>query len=145
MLILSFPNSETLAFFVLSLLFFIITGGLVGSGFYTKTTEIITYDPPSVKEGPLLPEYFRGHCSVLLDEAVYLIGGVNTQSKVLAIDIRTSDMTYKSELNHGQDLHACAQITGSNPKIIVSGGSDGNGYKSTEIYDIANDSWENGK
>ena len=55
-------------------------------------------------------------------------------------------MTYKSELNHGRYWHACAQITGSNPKIIVSGGSDNNGdVKSTEIYDNLNDSWEIGK
>ena len=54
-------------------------------------------------------------------------------------------MTYKSELNHGRYYHACAQITGSNPKIIVSGGYDGNGYKTTEIYNVVNDSWENGK
>ena len=99
-----------------------------------------------MKEGPTLPEKFYRHCSVLLDEAVYLIGGGSTPSKVLAIDVRTSDMTYKSELNHGRYWHACAQITGSNPKIIVSGGYyNGNSLKSTEIYDIANDSWENGK
>ena len=100
-----------------------------------------------MKKGPKLPENFYRHCSVLLDEAVYLIGGGSTPSKVLAIDIRTSDMTYKSELNHGRDFHACAQITGSNPKIIVSGGYDRNGHpmKSTEIYNIINDSWEIGK
>ena len=98
-----------------------------------------------MKEGPKLPEYFYGHCSVLLDEAVYLIGGRSTPSKVLAIDVRTSDMTYKSELNHGRYWHACAQITRSNPKIIVSGGIDDNGYKTTEIYNVVNDSWENGK
>ena len=140
-------NSETWTFFVLSLLFFIIPAGYVGSsGSPTKTTEIITYDPPSVKEGPLLPEYFRYHCSVIVDNLVYLIGGFDTRSKVLAIDVRTSNMTYKSELNHGRYRHACAKITGSNPKIIVSGGYyNGNYFKSTEIYNIANDSWENGK
>ena len=141
-----FPNSDTLAFFVLSLLFFIITGGLVGSAVsYTKTTELITYDPPSVKEGPLLPEEFSYHCSVLVGEFAYLIGGHDTPSKVLAIDIRTSDMTYKSELNHGRFYHACAEITGINPKIIISGGFYDNVSKSTEIYDIANDSWIDGK
>ena len=90
----------------------------------------------------MLLEEFYYHCSVLLDELVYLIGGWVTKSKVLAIDIRTSNMTYKSELNHGRSDHACAQITGSNPKIIVSGGW---ASKSTEIYDIANDSWVDGK
>ena len=98
-----------------------------------------------MKEGPLLPENFYRHCSVLLDEAVYLIGGGSTPSKVLAIDVRTSNMTYKSELNHGRYRHACAKITGSNPKIIVSGGSSSTVYKSTEIYNVVNDSWENGK
>ena len=141
--------SETLAFLVLSLLFFhIITGGFVGTSGYleTKTTELVTYDPPSVKEGPLLPERFYEHCSVIMDSTFYLIGGFETQSKILAIDVRTSEMTYKSELNHGRKRHACAQITGSNRKIIVSGGSDNNGdVKSTEIYDNLNDSWEIGK
>ena len=125
-----------------------IPRGYIGSSGLnsTKTTEVITYDPPLAKEGPLLLEEFYYHCSVLLDELVYLIGGWVTKSKVLAIDIRTSDMTYKSELNHGRYEHACVQIIGSNPKIVVSGGYDGNGYvKSTEIYNIANDSWENGK
>ena len=55
-------------------------------------------------------------------------------------------MTYKSDLNYERYAHACAQITGSNPKIIVSGGSNNNGdVKSTEIYDNLNDSWEIGK
>ena len=99
-----------------------------------------------MKEGPLLPEEFLYHCSVIVEDVTYLIGGDYTRSKVLAIDIRTSDMTYKSELNHGRNYHACAQITGSNPKIIVSGGYfNFDVYKSTEIYDIVNDSWENGK
>ena len=98
-----------------------------------------------MKEGPLLPEAFYYHCSVITGDITYLIGGYDTRSKVLAIDIRTSDMTYKSELNHGRYYHACAEISGSNPKIVVSGGYDGSGYKSTEIYDIANDSWEMGK
>ena len=98
-----------------------------------------------MKEGPLLPEYFRDHCSVLIGDFSYLIGGYGTRSKVLAIDIRTSDMTYKSELNHGRYYHACAQIIGSNPKIVVSGGFDDNGYKTTEIYNVVNDSWEIGE
>ena len=133
---------------VLSLQFYIITGGFVGTSGYseTKTTELVMYHPASVKEGPLLPENFYEHCSVIMDSTVYLIGGFETQSKILAIDIRSSEMTYKSELNHGRKRHACAQITGLNPKIIVSGGSNNNGdVKSTEIYDNLNDSWEIGK
>ena len=60
------------------------------------------------------------------------------------IDVRTSVMTYKSELNHGRYYHACAQITGLNGKkqIVVSGGYGAD--KKTEIYDIDNDDWQEG-
>ena len=111
----------------------------------TKTTEQITVDPPAVRGGPLLPEYFLRHCSVLVDDKVFLIGGgVDTENKLLMIDVGTSAMTYKSELIHECYDHACAQITGSNGKkqIVVSGGF---GLKSTEIYDIDMDKWQEGK
>ena len=95
-----------------------------------------------MKRGPLLPENFYYHCSVLVDNIVYLIGGLDTQSKVLAIDIRTFGMTYKRNLNRKHARHSCALINGSDPKIIVSGGYDS---KLTDIYDIVKDSWEIGK
>ena len=108
------------------------------------TTEIIAIDPPSVKEGPSLPEEFYGHCSVLVGNKVFLIGGTDTEKKVLAIDITTSVMTYKRELNVGHTIgHACAVLTGTDgkTKIIVAGGNG----RTTEIYDIENDYWQLGK
>ena len=122
-----------------------ITGGNVGTktGIYTKTTELVTIDPPSVQAGPQLPLKFVQHCSVLIDNVVYLIGGYLTSKKVLAIDVKTSQMTFKSELNNGRCFHACAIITEPKPKIVVVGGQFA--YKSTEIYDVEKNSWENGK
>ena len=98
-----------------------------------------------MKEGPPLTDEFRAHCSVRVGDIAYLIGGYWTLNKVLAIDVRSSEMTYKSELRHGRNMHACTIIPGSNPKIIVSGGYNNGDVKSTEIYDIENDSWEIGE
>ena len=128
-----------------TLLLWVFLGGYLPNG-PTKTTELVTTNPPTVSKGPQLPENFYWHCSVLVEDKVFLIGGVDTQNKLLMIDVRTSVMTYKSELNHGRYDHACAQITGTNGKnqIVVSGGVDGINDKSTEIYNIDADSWEQG-
>ena len=101
-----------------------------------------------MSKGPDLPDNFYLHCSVLVEDYVFLIGGVTTRNKLLMIDVRTSVMTYKSELTHGRYYHACAQITGSNGNkhIIVSGGYVGSFVsKSTEIYNIETDIWQKGK
>ena len=100
-----------------------------------------------VKDGPVLPDYFRRHCSVLVEDKIFLIGGVDTQNTLLTIDVRTSAMTYKNELNHGRFDHACVQIIGSNGKkqIVVSGGRDGTKHGTTEIYEIEKDIWHQGK
>ena len=131
-----------------TLLLLLFLGGILPDA-YTKTTELVTTNPPTARAGPELPENFYRHCSVLVEDYVFLIGGVTTQNKVLMIDLRTSVMTYKSELNHGRYDHACAQVTGLNGKkqIVVSGGYDVNFIesKSTEIYDIDNDIWQEGK
>ena len=119
-------------------------GGVLPIGYPTKTTELVTTNPVTVSEGPLLPENFYGHCSVLVKDNLFLIGGDGTQNKLLMIDVRTSVMTYKSELNHGRYWHACAEISGSNGQelVVVSGGYGAS--KSTEIYDIDNDIWQEG-
>ena len=129
-----------------TLLLWVFLGGYLPGG-STKTTELVTTNPPTVREGPQLPENFVSHCSVLVEDKVFLIGGLGTENKLLMIDLRTSAMTYKSELNHGRYYHACAQITGSNGKklIVVSGGYDGINDKSSEIYHIDNDVWKEGK
>ena len=130
-----------------TLLLLLFLGGFSPDG-STKTTELVTTNPATVRAGPLLPENFFYTCSVLVEDKVFLIGGIGTENKLLMIDVRTSAMTYKSELNHGCHLHACAQITGTNGKnqIVVSGGYVNQvESKSTEIYDIDNDVWQEGK
>ena len=125
-----------------SLLLLLFVGGF--SPIYTKTTELVTTNPPTAREGPLLPDYFYDFCAVLVQDKVFLIGGHVTENKLLVIDVKTSAMTYKSELNHGRYWHACAEISGSNgeEQVVVSGGYGAS--KSTEIYDIDNDIWQEG-
>ena len=127
-----------------TLLLWLFLGGYLPGG-STKTTELVTTNPPTVREGPQLPENFDSHCSVLVEDKIFLIGGGSTPNKLLMIDVRTSAMTYKSELNHGRYYHACAQITGLNGKkqIVVSGGYGAD--NTTEIYDIDNNVWKKGK
>ena len=127
-----------------TLLLWVFLGGYLPNG-PTKTTELVTTNPPTVSKGPQLPENFYWHCSVLVEDKVFLIGGGSTRTKLLMIDVRTSVMTYKSELNHGRYYHACAQITGLNGKkqIVVSGGYGAD--NTTEIYDIDNNVWKKGK
>ena len=114
----------------------------------TKTTELVTINQPTVREGPELPGYFAYSCSVLVEGNVYLIGGIDTENMLilntlLMIDVRTSEMIYKRELDYYTFGHACAKITGLNGNKIVVSGGDGV-YLSTEIYDINNDIWQHG-
>ena len=107
-------------------------------------TELVTVNPPSVKQGPKLLEEFIFHCSVLVENQVYVIGGFGpAQTKVLMIDTTTSAMTYKSQIRNGRYAHSCARITGPDGvnQILVAGGFNGYNYlKSTEIYSIDEDS-----
>ena len=130
------------------MLFFVITGGLVPSSGTPKTTELVGINPPSVKQGPPLPEDFARHCSVLVGDEAYLIGGSLTSKKVLAIDIRTSTMTYKSELLYERPFGpTCALIKGSNSKIVVIGGEDLNSPENLpiEVFNIGSSTWSKGK
>ena len=109
----------------------------------------MTLHPPLVSKGPVLPDNFDRHCSVLVKDQVFLIGGVETQSKVLSISLNDSSMSYKSELQQGRWNLACAKMLGSNlvPLIVVTGGRIGANSltKTTEIYCTKHNAWKFGK
>ena len=115
----------------------------------TKATELVTLNPPAVSKGPTLPDNFDRHCSVLVEDQVFLIGGVETKSKVLSMKLNDSSMSYKSELNQGRWNLACAKMNGSNmvPLIVVTGGRIGGNSltKTTEIYCTKHNAWKFGK
>ena len=126
---------------------YIITGGFTTDDSILKTTEIVSIDPPISTEGPELPDYFYGHCSVLVNNEVFLIGGIETKTKVLAISVKDGSMSYKSPLQIQRFHHSCSTITGNDgyEKIVVTGGCCGLAYSSTEIYSVEDDIWTHGK
>ena len=129
---------------------FPILGGKVGpSGTSTKTTELVTLHPPLVSKGLTLPDNFARHCSVLVKDQLFLIGGVETESKVLSIKLSDLSMSYKSELEQGRWNLACAKMIGLNlvPLIVVTGGRIGGNAltKTTEIYCTKHNAWKFGK
>ena len=128
---------------------FILIGGVVPSGdFYepTRTTEIVSFDTSSVKEGPMLPDLFYNHCSVSVGDTVYLIGGYETREKVLAISLADGSMNYMAPMQTYRGDHTCATMEGpdGDTLIVVAGGNDGTFTKVTEIYSIATNSWKLG-
>ena len=113
-----------------------------------QSTQLVTLDPPSAIDGPvILPEAFDEHCSVLVDDTVYLIGGYEPRDKVLAISIHDGSMNYLTPLNIGRYKHACGYFTNDQGEkvIVVSGGNDGSGFMSTEMMVIGTNLWEEGK
>lgn len=105
----------------------------------SKTTELITIAPPDARPGPVLPHFFHGHCSVLVGNTVYLIGGEPGYTKVLSISIDDGKMFNKSETNFEHFQSGCATFVNGNKSFIVSGGSYGGNI--TEIFDVENDIW----
>ena len=109
----------------------------------------MTLHPPVVSKGPTLLDNFERHCSVLVNDQVFLIGGVETESKVLSMKLNDSNMSYKSELKQGRWNLACAKMNGSNmvPWIVVAGGRIRGNFltKTTEIYCTKHNAWKFGK
>ena len=120
-----------------------------------KTTNLISISPPNAIIGPVkLPEGVYGHCTVLVDEAIYLIGGYwmnsGTSNNVLSIEIGNGRMTTKTSSTFDRIHHGCAIFRHGNKTYIIVAGSH-KGYaryypfsKTSEIYDVQNDVWTEG-
>ena len=108
-----------------------IAGGFLNGWQYygTDSTELISFSPPLARKGPItLPYRIREHCTVLIGDYVYLIGGYSATfkamiKKVLAINIHNGEMRYMAEMNYVHRSHTCATISrGNKTLIIVAGG-----------------------
>lgn len=108
-----------------------ITGGYLNGWQYygTDSTELISFSPPLARKGPItLPYRVREHCTVLIGDYVYLIGGHSATfkdsiKKVLAIDIHNGAMRYMADMSHVRRSHTCSTISrGNKTLIIVAGG-----------------------
>ena len=143
--------------------FFSLSGGMIktlteaGSSLVlgTSTTTLITISPPNAEIGPVtLPESVYGHCTVLVDDIIYLIGGywmvTKTSNKGLSIMINNGKMTPIPNLKFGRIHHGCATFTYGNKKFIVVAGAN-RGYsnyysvsKTSEIFDVQANVWKEG-
>lgn len=113
-----------------------------------NTIELVTLSPPSaIDSSIILPEFFYQHCSVLVDDIVYLIGGESTRNTVLAISITDGTMEYLTPLRRERYKHGCAHFTNEQGErvIVVSGGGSKYGpVESTDIMTIGQNSWVKG-
>jgi len=87
-----------------------------------------------------IPDGFYGGCAIAIsDEEIWLIGGIDTYSRILSFNTRNHEFTEVNtiQLKEGRFRHACIQIPGTT-KIMVSGGVDSSFsvFDSAEIIDF---------
>ena len=119
---------------------FNVLGGDDGSN-GLRSTELITMNPPSTRYGPTLPKGLFAHCSVIVENTIFVIGGVSTSGttqETLKIDIATGKITYGPDMDFARFRHACTSYTndkGENAILVVSG-CCGDAYSTTEILKV---------
>ena len=117
---------------ICKIIIFNVLGGSDGSN-SLRSTELITINPPSTRYGPTLPKGVRGHCSVIVGETIFVIGGYpRLTRKTLMIDSGTGNITNGPDMAFGRLWHACTTYInekGENTILVV--GSFTNGAQST--------------
>ena len=127
----------------------------MGSILGTNETNLITISPFQAIVGPVtLPEGVYGHCTVLVNDKIMLIGGFWMDSgssvKVLSITSDNGAMEYMTNLKFGRIHHGCATFTKGNKKFVVVAGAN-RAYdkyysvsKTSEILDVEENNWSVG-
>jgi len=85
-----------------------------------------------------IPDGFYGGCAIAIsDEEIWLIGGIDTYSRILSFNTRNHEFTEVNtiQLKEGRIGHRCIQIPGTT-KIMVTGGKDSSVLDSAEIIDF---------
>lgn len=112
----------------------IISGGLDFEGTALASSEILT-ETGTVMEGPDLKVPMHGHCMVLLQNDIYVLGGDRTP-KSRKTFIHDSNFNYKSDAPRLIEHRVHFVCSVFENKIIVAG--DGT---SAEIFDPISNSW----
>lgn len=112
------------------------------------TTELISFSPPNSSIGPIkLPEPIRYHCSVLIDDKVYVIGGTSKTPDVLksvySISIHDGKIANHSDMINKRAKHGCASFKIGN-KTLIAVGFGSFGWHKTEIMDVQDNVWFQG-
>ena len=76
-----------------------------------RSTELITINPPSTRYGPTLPKGLYSHCSVIIRDKIFVIGGRNSNGhgfkETLMIDVATREITNGPDMHFARKYHAC--------------------------------------
>ena len=114
-----------------------------------KTIEIIdTVNGDVSVLQQTLPEPISDHCSILVNQSVFIIGGYNVShsNKTFIMDLQTLKITPGPEMEMARSYFGCATM---NSRVIVAGGwtSDYISVKTSEYLDLKsnNPSWQRGK
>ena len=130
-----------------------IMGGYNEHGKLNSTEFVSTKD--GAVNGPTLPEGVMSHCSVILNENIYLIGGSNiinhedTESRHVWVANPSNGFNFTEgpPLITPRMSHGCSTMSKDDKSIIiVAGGMTnlGHGSKSVEILDPSSNKWVKG-
>ena len=129
----------------------ILTGGYNGNN-RLSSIEMLSPNTTAKTLSVQLPTGFSSHCQVPWDsETFFVIGGwtgSRRRDESYFINVKTSQRTNGPSLNTGRDGHACGELeVNGRTFIIVTGGYNGYGLRSTEILDKSNvgQGWQKGK
>ena len=120
-----------------------LSGGAEGYN-ALRSTVLITINPPSTKYGPTLPKDLLGHCSVLVGDTIFVIGGRTKGyyvKKTLMIDTKTGKITNGPDMATERGYVQCTSyVNKMGENIILAlggyGGRGGDAEYSTEILKV---------
>ena len=128
----------------------ILTGGY--NGIRLSSIEMLSPNTTPKTLSVQLPTGFSSHCQVPWDsETFFVIGGwtdSRRRDESYFINVKTNQRTNGPSLNIARDSHACGELeVNGRTFIIVTGGYNGDGLRSTEILDKNNvgQGWKTGK
>ena len=105
-----------------------------------RSSELITINPPSTRYGPILPKGLTGHCSVIVGETVFVIGGLSNGilKETLKIDIGTGEITNGPDMHFARYYHACTTYINEKGEniILVVGSWTNYASSTTEILKV---------
>lgn len=106
------------------------------------TSEYFDEETNSFLEGPALPEELMWHCAARLDEAIYITGGVMSESTFIKYDWDSQTWTQMPDLPNGHSEHGCEIIDTSNGKELWLVG--GIHLDSVDIFNFDSMTWSTG-
>ena len=122
------------------MIIFNILGGSDDDYNNLRSTELITTNPPSTRYGPTLPKGLYGHCSVIVGETIFVIGGYSNGElkETLMIDIATGNITNGPDMAFARGYHACTTYINKKGEntILVAGHSYDDAGSTTEILEV---------